>query len=87
MESFQKRRKELDGRGELSQSQGKPRAYAAISLSSGSTDSCSTTEDMSCVDEVNIGEEIRNWLSMHGPKLFSLEVSKFLAKQNRGSKK
>lgn len=85
MEEFKMRRQQLDA---ASQSQGSiRRASAAFSLSSGSSDDCSTTEDMSIAAEDNIAEEIRNWLSMHGPKLFSLEVSKFLASQQRKSKK
>jgi len=85
MDEFRKRRIELDV---SSQSQGRPTKFATpLSLSSGSSDDCTTTEDMSCGDEDRIGEEIRSWLSMHGPKLFSLEVSKFLAKQRRPAKK
>lgn len=47
--------------------------------------SCSSTESMSeeelSIDEELLRKEIKNWLSLHGAKLFNLEASKYLAKR------
>jgi len=49
--------------------------------------SSSTTEEMQEVEgEAIIAEEAKNWLSLHGSKLFSLECSKFLAARERKNK-
>ncbi len=56
-------------------------------------DACSTTEEFSEVSmegeeiEALMKEEIGLWLANHGSKLFSLECSKFFAKEEEKKKR
>lgn len=46
-----------------------------------SSDSTSSTEEVDFAMEEIIRSETKEWLSLHGPKLFTLEASKFNAQQ------
>lgn len=56
-------------------------------------DDCTTTEEMSSEErmedidynslEANVRDSIESWLSLHGPKLFAFESSKFLAAEKK----
>jgi len=78
----------LNGLGRLKQFNPPRRIKMERSDAISIEDSCSTTEEYSHGSgsemdediEIVIRDEARNWLSLHGAKLFSLESSKFLAK-------
>lgn len=48
-----------------------------------SIDSLSSTEEVDADMEEIIRQEAKDWLSMHASKLFNLEVSKYLATQEK----
>jgi len=52
----------------------KPRKTADMEISS---DSTSSTDEVDNLIEELTREEVKEWLAIHGPKLFSLEASKF----------
>ncbi len=61
---------------------------AEIGFSGETNSDCTTTEDMNEEHDIEacVRQEAQLWLDNHATKLFQLECSKFLAKENRKPK-